>query len=105
MATFFRLQKCASCVERCDWECEHAGQCELVCGAPCNRLPCNEVGSPAAEIPFVAVDLMFVLLLYRDVPKGLNAGTNAHQFVVRSVQTNDSARNVAIHRFGRELLT
>ncbi|KAL7565937.1 hypothetical protein ACA910_008397 [Epithemia clementina (nom. ined.)] len=33
---------CASCVEPCDWECKHRGKCMLVCGAPCNRLPCNE---------------------------------------------------------------
>jgi hypothetical protein len=34
---------CSSCVEPCDWFCEHKGTCELVCGAPCTRLPCNEV--------------------------------------------------------------
>lgn len=34
---------CASCVEPCDWFCEHHGRCELACGAPCARLPCNEV--------------------------------------------------------------
>jgi hypothetical protein len=41
--TCFRLGKCSSCVEPCDWICEHKGQCPLVCGAPCSRLPCNEV--------------------------------------------------------------
>ncbi len=35
------LVKCSSCVEACDWQCVHQGQCGLVCGAPCNRLPCN----------------------------------------------------------------
>lgn len=33
--------KCSSCVEDCDWQCIHEGECSLVCGAPCDRLPCN----------------------------------------------------------------
>ncbi|CAJ1962034.1 unnamed protein product [Cylindrotheca closterium] len=33
---------CAACVEECVWECEHRERCDLVCGAPCTRLPCNE---------------------------------------------------------------
>jgi len=33
---------CSSCVEECDWQCEHEGSCSLVCGAPCNRFPCNK---------------------------------------------------------------
>ncbi|CAH1761849.1 12644_t:CDS:10 [Entrophospora sp. SA101] len=35
-------EPCAACAEPCDWECEHQGQCNLSCGAPCSRLPCNE---------------------------------------------------------------
>ena len=35
--------QCASCVEPCDWSCSHQGKCPLVCGAPCSRMPCNEV--------------------------------------------------------------
>ncbi|GAX15209.1 hypothetical protein FisN_12Lh085 [Fistulifera solaris] len=33
---------CASCVEDCEWECEHQGRCDVVCGAPCTRLPCDK---------------------------------------------------------------
>lgn len=36
-------QPCASCIEGCGWECSHQGRCPVVCGAPCSRLPCNEV--------------------------------------------------------------
>lgn len=43
LMTVFALLQCASCVERCDWSCEHEGECPLVCGAPCTRLPCNRV--------------------------------------------------------------
>lgn len=33
---------CASCAEPCVWACEHAqGQCQLPCGSPCTRLPCD----------------------------------------------------------------
>ncbi|KAF9155352.1 hypothetical protein BG015_010198 [Linnemannia schmuckeri] len=32
---------CAACSERCIWECPHQGQCNMPCGAPCDRLPCN----------------------------------------------------------------
>jgi hypothetical protein len=32
---------CIPCVEPCRWYCEHQGRCELVCSAPCVRLPCN----------------------------------------------------------------
>lgn len=32
---------CAACSERCVWECPHQGQCNMPCGAPCDRLPCN----------------------------------------------------------------
>jgi hypothetical protein len=32
---------CASCIEPCTWECEHRGRCQLLCGAPCTRLPCD----------------------------------------------------------------
>ena len=35
--------KCKSCIEECDWQCEHEGKCPLVCSAPCSRLPCNKV--------------------------------------------------------------
>jgi hypothetical protein len=34
---------CSSCVEPCDWQCDHQGKCNLVCGAPCARMPCSEV--------------------------------------------------------------
>lgn len=40
---FVPVEQCSSCVEECDWECEHQGNCPLVCGAPCLRLPCNKV--------------------------------------------------------------
>ncbi|RHZ73529.1 hypothetical protein Glove_230g154 [Diversispora epigaea] len=33
---------CSVCTEECDWSCEHKGSCEVSCGVPCNRLPCNE---------------------------------------------------------------
>ncbi|EKX50132.1 hypothetical protein GUITHDRAFT_57273, partial [Guillardia theta CCMP2712] len=33
---------CQPCIELCDWHCEHAGRCSLLCLAPCDRLPCNE---------------------------------------------------------------
>ncbi|GBC46709.1 uncharacterized protein OCT59_017758 [Rhizophagus irregularis] len=36
------LEPCAVCAENCSWECEHQGRCELSCGVPCYRLPCNE---------------------------------------------------------------
>ncbi|CAB4484431.1 unnamed protein product [Rhizophagus irregularis] len=36
------LDPCAVCAEKCLWECKHQGRCELSCGAPCYRLPCNE---------------------------------------------------------------
>ncbi|KAF8943029.1 hypothetical protein BGZ47_005904, partial [Haplosporangium gracile] len=32
---------CAACSERCIWECPHQGQCNMPCGAPCDRLPCS----------------------------------------------------------------
>ncbi|PKC70238.1 hypothetical protein RhiirA1_502071 [Rhizophagus irregularis] len=35
------LEPCAVCAEQCSWECEH-GKCDLSCGIPCDRLPCNE---------------------------------------------------------------
>ena len=34
---------CASCLEPCRWACPHGkGKCHSPCGAPCDRLPCNE---------------------------------------------------------------
>src|SRR5207248_10934562 len=36
------LEPCATCAEKCLWECKHKGRCELSCGVPCYRLPCNE---------------------------------------------------------------
>ncbi|PKY21705.1 hypothetical protein RhiirB3_525223 [Rhizophagus irregularis] len=36
------LEPCAVCTEKCSWECEHQGRCELSCGVSCYRLPCNE---------------------------------------------------------------
>ncbi|GBB94416.1 hypothetical protein RclHR1_02350015 [Rhizophagus clarus] len=36
------LEPCVVCAEKCSWECEHQGRCELSCGVPCYRLPCNE---------------------------------------------------------------
>ncbi|PKY47020.1 P-loop containing nucleoside triphosphate hydrolase protein [Rhizophagus irregularis] len=36
------LEPCALCAEKCSWECKHQGRCELSCGIPCSRLPCNE---------------------------------------------------------------
>ena len=35
-------EPCVSCAEPCSWECEHEGECDLPCGAPCNRLPCDQ---------------------------------------------------------------
>ncbi|PKK69466.1 hypothetical protein RhiirC2_661403 [Rhizophagus irregularis] len=35
-------EPCDVCAEKCLWKCEHQGKCELSCGAPCYRLPCNE---------------------------------------------------------------
>ncbi|KAG0067610.1 hypothetical protein BGZ92_005099, partial [Podila epicladia] len=32
---------CAACSERCIWGCPHQGQCNMPCGVPCDRLPCN----------------------------------------------------------------
>jgi hypothetical protein len=37
-----RHQSCAPCVESCTWFCEHRGNCEIPCAAPCSRLPCNQ---------------------------------------------------------------
>jgi hypothetical protein len=48
---------CSSCLEPCDWTCKHRGDCELVCGAPCTRLPCNEVSRSELELHFVG-DIM-----------------------------------------------
>ncbi|CAG8476927.1 30534_t:CDS:10 [Gigaspora margarita] len=28
-------------LDKCEWQCEHEGTCNLPCGVPCNRLPCN----------------------------------------------------------------
>ncbi|PKC57922.1 hypothetical protein RhiirA1_541364 [Rhizophagus irregularis] len=36
------LEPCAVCAKKCSWECRHRGKCELSCGIPCDRLPCNE---------------------------------------------------------------
>ncbi|PKC08396.1 hypothetical protein RhiirA5_399332 [Rhizophagus irregularis] len=35
-------EPCAVCAKQCSWECKHKGKCELSCGIPCDRLPCNE---------------------------------------------------------------
>ena len=34
-------EPCTPCIEPCTWNCEHQGRCDLVCSAPCARLPCN----------------------------------------------------------------
>lgn len=34
-------QKCIPCTEPCLWSCDHMGQCQMRCGALCDRLPCN----------------------------------------------------------------
>ncbi|RGB42061.1 AAA domain-containing protein [Rhizophagus diaphanus] len=34
-------EPCAVCAKQCSWECKHKGKCELSCGIPCDRLPCN----------------------------------------------------------------
>jgi hypothetical protein len=36
------LELCTVCAKKCSWECRHRGKCELSCGIPCDRLPCNE---------------------------------------------------------------
>ncbi|CAI5462650.1 unnamed protein product [Closterium sp. Yama58-4] len=33
---------CAPCAEPCGWRCIHQGACSLPCGAPCDRLPCEQ---------------------------------------------------------------
>ncbi|KAI9241316.1 MAG: hypothetical protein BYD32DRAFT_66872 [Podila humilis] len=33
---------CAACSERCVWGCPHKGRCNMPCGVPCDRLPCNK---------------------------------------------------------------
>lgn len=33
--------QCVPCAEPCDWSCEHYGRCNMPCGAPCDRLPCD----------------------------------------------------------------
>ncbi|CAI5506821.1 unnamed protein product, partial [Closterium sp. Naga37s-1] len=33
---------CAPCAEPCGWRCVHQGACSLPCGAPCDRLPCEQ---------------------------------------------------------------
>jgi hypothetical protein len=33
---------CALCVEPCSWGCEHIEKCDLPCGLPCERPPCDE---------------------------------------------------------------
>src|SRR5436309_4600142 len=33
---------CVPCIQPCDWKCIHMGDCTMPCGAPCNRLPCDE---------------------------------------------------------------
>lgn len=35
-------EACAPCVEKCTWSCEHRGDYDMPCAAPCNRLLCNE---------------------------------------------------------------
>ena len=35
-------RNCIPCTEPCNWKCIHKGKCELPCGAPCDRLPCDE---------------------------------------------------------------
>src|SRR5437870_3176866 len=35
-------EPCSVCARKCSWECEHQGKCELNCGTPCYRLPCNK---------------------------------------------------------------
>src|SRR5439155_14042426 len=33
---------CVPCTEPCEWKCIHMGKCNMPCGAPCDRLPCND---------------------------------------------------------------
>ncbi|KAL3153759.1 hypothetical protein ABBQ32_013348 [Trebouxia sp. C0010 RCD-2024] len=33
---------CGPCAEPCIWHCQHQGPYMLPCGAPCNRLPCDQ---------------------------------------------------------------
>jgi len=40
---------CVPCAEQCTWQCEHMGRCEMPCGAPCDRLPCNKRCSQVLE--------------------------------------------------------
>eukprot|EP00210_Caulerpa_lentillifera_P007090 g6783.t1 len=32
---------CVPCQMTCQWECPHHDRCQLPCGAPCDRLPCD----------------------------------------------------------------
>ena len=34
--------ECMPCLHPCTWECPHAGKCELPCGVPCVRAPCDK---------------------------------------------------------------
>ncbi|KAF0547348.1 P-loop containing nucleoside triphosphate hydrolase protein [Gigaspora margarita] len=34
-------EPCSVCAEACGWKCKHKGACNLPCGVPCNRLPCD----------------------------------------------------------------
>jgi hypothetical protein len=33
---------CRPCQNPCLWTCEHENACDLICGAPCTRLPCDK---------------------------------------------------------------
>ncbi|KAI9221484.1 hypothetical protein BC828DRAFT_356939 [Blastocladiella britannica] len=36
-------EPCVPCLEECSWSCPHgAGSCDLPCGAPCIRVPCDK---------------------------------------------------------------
>lgn len=57
--------QCPSCIEPCDWVCEHRERCPLVCGAPCSRLPCDEVRKITCTSSSCMLLLIPPVLIYR----------------------------------------
>lgn len=67
--------QCTSCVEKCDWKCDHGiGQCPLVCGAPCSRLPCNMVSILEINACIVYKNLSHKLVTAKRCTKSLKCG-------------------------------
>jgi hypothetical protein len=77
---------CSSCVEPCDWTCEHKGTCELACGAPCTRLPCNEVSDCEPQFFDRRYSDLNALFQRRDAARSLIVVIDVHLFAVSPVQ-------------------